>query len=92
MIDRHHSAPTEVIATQSHTCLYSTTTIARLFLAIVVVFLTGSAVAQQRRGQSLEQAALVRVRAEPDAHRVRRMPPESGEEQERALHYGKELP
>lgn len=47
MIDRHHSATTEVIATQSHTCLYSTTTIARLFLAIVVVFLTGSAVAQQ---------------------------------------------
>jgi len=47
VIDRRQSASTQVIATQSHTCLYSTTTIARFFLAIVVAFLAGSAPAQQ---------------------------------------------
>jgi len=47
VIDRQQSASTQVIATQSHTCLYSTTTIARFFLAIVVAFLAGSAPAQQ---------------------------------------------
>jgi predicted CXXCH cytochrome family protein len=44
--DRYYSAKHKVMA-QSHTCLHPIATIARFLIAIVVVFLSGSGVAQQ---------------------------------------------